>query len=111
MSDCSGPSDGLWHDASLVTYFDILVEALGRVSYSGYLWHFALLHLASAAYLGNPLESLDLAGGWPSFLAFFAGLVIATFGLSAFTHRYVERPGIEFGRHFARAWRRARAIA
>jgi len=87
------------------------IEALGRVSYSGYLWHFALLSLLSAAYRRNPLQALDLAGGWPSFLAFFAGLVIATFGLSAFTHRYVERPGIEFGRYFARAWRRARAIA
>lgn len=56
------------------------MRAIGRLSYSWYLWHWPLLVLAPVA-LGHPL-------GW----AGRAAAVSASFALAVLTLRYLERP-------------------
>jgi peptidoglycan/LPS O-acetylase OafA/YrhL len=84
---------------------------LGKISYSAYLWHFALLALVGA------WGGMDVLSAWFAphgyavdalFFAFFAAMTIATGLASAFTFRFVERPMIELGRRLAR--RRVAAI-
>ena len=72
---CSAPrrAAGRWLSAPVM-------RALGRLSYSWYLWHWPILVLAPAA-LGHPL-------GWAGRLA----AVAASLALAMLTLRYVERP-------------------
>jgi peptidoglycan/LPS O-acetylase OafA/YrhL len=80
------------------------VRALGTVSYSGYLWHFAILGVLAALYHRagfNPFGIDDPSCGWPYFLLFFAVLLAMTAALSALTYRYIETRGIELGRNLA----------
>ncbi len=72
---------------------------LGKVSYSIYLLHFAVLRLAM-----NTLDTyLDASQqGLPLFLLLF-GLTVAGAGALAWlTHRCIERPGIELGARLIR---------
>ena len=66
------------------------LRAVGRLSYSWYLWHWPLLVLAPVA-VGHPL-------GWAGRLA----AVAASFALAMFTLRYVERP-IRYARPLRRS--------
>ena len=73
---------------------------LGRISYSVYLLHFAVLLLA--------LNSLDgfLPPAWqrslPAFLLLFAATLAGTSGLAWLAYRWVERPCIDLGGRLAR---------
>lgn len=81
------------------------IRWLGKISFSGYLWHFAILALLPALYqrtginlvTGNPTHS------WAYFLAFFATLLGLTVALSALTYRYIEKSGIAIGHNIAAA--------
>lgn len=80
------------------------IRWLGTISYSGYLWHFAILGILSALQerVGiNPFGINDPVHSWPYFLFFFAMLLGMTAALSALTYRYVEKWGIAFGRNLA----------
>lgn len=67
-----------------------VMRAIGRLSYSWYLWHWPLLVLAPAA-LGHPLGDHP-AGGHPLGWAGQAATVAASFVLAVLTLRYLERP-------------------
>jgi exopolysaccharide production protein ExoZ len=75
------------------------LQFLGRISYSAYLWHFALLatvipHFQNWAY---PLLLGGDGRGLGGFLVTFAGLVVITSILSVVTYLAVERPMIRLG--------------
>ena len=72
---CSAPARGAGRMLCLP-----VMRAIGRLSYSWYLWHWPLLVLAPVA-LGHPL-------GW----AGRAAAVAASFVLAILTLRYLERP-------------------
>lgn len=72
---CAAPTRGIGRMLCLPW-----MRAIGRLSYSWYLWHWPLLVLAPVA-LGHPL-------GW----AGRAAAVSASFALAVLTLRYLERP-------------------
>jgi peptidoglycan/LPS O-acetylase OafA/YrhL len=79
--------------------------ALGRVSYSMYLVHFALLAPAFAA-AGRLVGRSGTASDDGGFLALYFGLVlIGAFLAASVTFRLVEQPGMELGRHMIRRYR------
>ncbi len=86
------------------------VRWLGTISYSGYLWHFAILGTLSALGLSSELVSNPVPPG-PSFLIFFATLLAMTAAMSALTYRHVETRGIELGRTLADKFAQAHARA
>lgn len=79
------------------------VQAMGKISYSGYLMHFALLACLGALKESgiDPFGFGDPANGWVYFVCFYVGLVAATAACSAVTYHYVEKPGIAAGRWVA----------
>jgi exopolysaccharide production protein ExoZ len=88
------------------------IRALGTISYSGYLWHFAILGILIALYrrMGfNPFGIDNPSHGWLHFLLFFAMLVGLTAAFSAISFRYVETPGIKLGRSLAAQYLRLRS--
>ncbi len=67
---------------------------LGQVSYSVYLWHMPVLYVVMGRIEANVP---GLTRG--AFLAMaLPGTVMVTLGLSALTYRFVELPGIRFGK-------------
>jgi peptidoglycan/LPS O-acetylase OafA/YrhL len=83
------------------------VRALGIVSYSAYLVHFAILGvLVRLRDTGiDPFGIGDAAHGWSYFLFCYIALVAATAACSTLTYRYVEKPGIAVGRWLANRMR------
>jgi peptidoglycan/LPS O-acetylase OafA/YrhL len=75
------------------------IRYLGKVSFSAYLWHFAVLgSLAKLTKSGfDPLMLAAGPHGFSFFCVFFPFLVIVTTVLSTLTYRLVERPIIRFG--------------
>lgn len=81
---------------------------IGILSYSCYLVHFAALGLVLRVLqirLSGDKPGEDFGSPWAN-LAYFAALcgltLAATVIVAAFTHRFVEKPGIEVGRRIAR---------
>jgi peptidoglycan/LPS O-acetylase OafA/YrhL len=73
------------------------IRALGKVSFSAYLFHFALLRVLPP-WLPKPLGAA--ATSWMAILSFVAlwmAVVTATFALSFVTYRLVEKPMIKAG--------------
>ncbi len=91
-----------WPAAALV---NPVTQFLGKVSYSAYLLHFAVLEAA--------LNSLDTflepewQEGLPAFALLFVVTLLGTAPLAWLAHRCVERPCIELGAGLIRRWRRA----
>lgn len=88
------------------------VRRLGRISFSAYLWHFAILgamvRLARGGF--DPLELLSEPKGFAFFAFFFPALVVLTSLCSACTYRWVEQPLVRVGNEWLKA-RSARAVA
>ena len=75
------------------------IRHLGKVSFSAYLWHFAVLgSLSKLAMAGfDPFNLLTASHGPLFFCGFFPCLITATVTLSTLTYRLVERPMIMLG--------------
>ena len=75
--------------------------ALGRISYSVYLTHEAVLTVSLIA-----LEAIDLSviGQWPFFLVLLSLTVGGTIGISWLLYRSVEAPFIAFGKRGTSGW-------
>ncbi|GBG13837.1 uncharacterized protein NMK_1389 [Novimethylophilus kurashikiensis] len=75
------------------------IRYLGKVSFSAYLWHFAVLGgLTVLAKNGiDPLSLKTATHGFAFFCAFFPFLILVTVFLSTITYRLVERPMISLG--------------
>jgi peptidoglycan/LPS O-acetylase OafA/YrhL len=81
---------------------------VGKVSFSGYLWHFAVLSFFSklAAQGIDPFQLNDKTLGWPYFLQLLVVVTIATTALSYVTYQFVEQPMIRIGSNVAKNVRR-----
>jgi peptidoglycan/LPS O-acetylase OafA/YrhL len=80
---------------------------LGRISYSGYLWHFAVLKALNSAprWTGPPLHALGLDVPSRASLLFVATWVVVAIGtavLATTTYLAIERPMIRLGDNVAR---------
>jgi peptidoglycan/LPS O-acetylase OafA/YrhL len=79
-----------------------LSTLIGKVSYSGYFVHFAIL-----AIFGPSIAELHL-DGLPGMVMMFCGLSVVTIALSLVTYRYVEQPMIGIGsKMISQRWHRA----
>ncbi len=92
VAGCATPTRGAGRLLSMPA-----MRAVGRLSYSWYLWHWPLLVFAPIM-VGHPL-------GWPGRLA----AVAASFLLAVLTLRYVERP-IRYSRPLRRSAGRSLAL-
>ncbi len=75
------------------------IRYLGKISFSDYLWHFALLGIVaifdkSGAF---PPSAMGPGRGFPLFLALFLVVVIVTVTLSSASYYLIERPMIRLG--------------
>jgi peptidoglycan/LPS O-acetylase OafA/YrhL len=81
------------------------LPALGRVSFSLYLVHpFLMLWLIRFDFVTH-LKGW-LPGTWSAFLVGSLLTILAVWGVSELTHRWIEAPGIAAGRRFARRFSR-----
>jgi peptidoglycan/LPS O-acetylase OafA/YrhL len=78
-----------------------LLTYLGRISYSVYLWHFAVL-LCFTPRLLHWLNAMGLESPAMGSSVGLAGTVLATVLVSDVSYRLVEKPGIAFGRRVNR---------
>jgi peptidoglycan/LPS O-acetylase OafA/YrhL len=80
---------------------------LGKVSFSAYLWHFAILGmLTKVAKAGfDPLNMLTEPHGFLYFLGFFPALVLLTTLCSTITYRLIEKPMIRIGNKLIERYR------
>lgn len=80
---------------------------LGRLSFSGYITHFALLRWSLALLGRGGLPSVG--DSWPVRLAYLSTVpLLATVALSYLTHRFIEIPGQGIGRRII-AWSERRS--
>lgn len=75
------------------------IRFLGKISFSAYLWHFAILgvmaHSAKSGF--DPLNIMGEPKGLGFFLWFFPLIVLLTSLFSTITYQWVEIPLIEIG--------------
>jgi peptidoglycan/LPS O-acetylase OafA/YrhL len=75
------------------------IRYLGKISFSAYLWHLAILgamaHSAKAGF--DPMHLLVEPQGFEFFLWFFPLIILLTSFFSTITYRLVERPMIVIG--------------
>ena len=81
-----------------------LICHVGKVSYSAYLWHFAVVGIL--ANLAGPwTAALGLDDSRPLFIVMLLVATCITVGLSTITYTFVEKPMIAAGAVIARRWR------
>lgn len=81
-----------------------IVCFIGKVSFSCYLWHFAILDIFAdhlPAFGINPFGLRDETNGFIAFLWVLAIVTLASLALSSVTYRYVEEPMIKIGSKIA----------
>jgi len=75
---------------------------LGKVSFSAYLWHFAIIsYIEHSPLVSGPIFGLAGEHGFLFFIGFFAGLVTLTVLFSTLTYRGIEVPFIRLGNRVA----------
>jgi peptidoglycan/LPS O-acetylase OafA/YrhL len=86
------------HRAPIPTLVNGVLERIGRISFSMYVLHFALL--APVFTVARALtDSVVSRGGDVALLAIYYPLVvIATTACAVLTHEMIERPGMRIGR-------------
>ncbi len=75
------------------------IRYIGKVSYSAYFWHFAVLELVDRAL--DPPGLSHLTPVWPWYLSVFVGAVALTMLGSTLTFHVIEAPMIRLGRQLA----------
>jgi len=77
------------------------IVALGRVSFSAYVWHFMVLNIV---YLCRGYEfdifGLALGPSYSRFVFLLLFVVAVTYLVSSVTYRFIEQPMIGFGNRF-----------
>lgn len=74
------------------------VRYLGKISFSAYLWHFAVLGTIGYSFHGfTPLQHMTDSRGPLLFLQLFAYVIVTTSILSSITYRLIERPMVWAG--------------
>ena len=86
-------------DGAAKWFVNTPIRYLGKVSFSAYLWHFAVLGILSKlSSMGiDPFDLKTSTHGFFFFCGFFPFLIIVTVSLSTITYRLVERPMIALG--------------
>jgi exopolysaccharide production protein ExoZ len=74
-----------------------VVEHIGRVSYSAYFWHFAILDIYYS--IGRPIFIAH--SSMTQFVAAYVIVVLISIALSTITYRAIEKPMIRFGSRIA----------
>jgi peptidoglycan/LPS O-acetylase OafA/YrhL len=84
-----------------------MIVHIGKVSYSAYFWHFAMLELIglTVASFGWSLAPL----GWPYYIATFAVAVALSVAGATLTFLMIEQPMIRIGHRIAKASAQRRA--
>jgi peptidoglycan/LPS O-acetylase OafA/YrhL len=75
-----------------------IIEHIGRVSYSAYFWHFAILGLYAS--IGLPV-SIIAHSSTAQFFALYIIVVLLSIALSTITYLAIEKPMIRFGGRIA----------
>ena len=77
------------------------IQLLGKISYSAYLWHFAILAL-TARYAPEYIDPVrqSWGGGFASFMIYFLAIMILTCFFSAITYHFIEKTMIRLGNNF-----------
>ena len=86
-----------------------VVSHIGRVSYSAYFWHFAMLELIGLAVASLGWSLADL--GWPAYLATFILAVALSVAGATLTFLLIEQPMIRIGHRLAQASAKRKAMA
>jgi peptidoglycan/LPS O-acetylase OafA/YrhL len=79
-----------------------ITQHMGKVSFSAYLSHFAVLDLVERGLAGH-VPSFAALGPDVQFAAFVAVCTALTVAVSTITYRLIEVPGQEFGRSLIRS--------
>lgn len=74
-----------------------IVDWIGKLSFSIYLIHFAVLKLMKILFIKNLLPSGELG-----FIVAFIVVMLVSIGISTLTYWAVEQPGIRLGRYIIR---------
>src|ERR1700674_2488257 len=74
------------------------IRYIGKVSYSAYFWHFAVIVVSQRA--GGDLSGLDHQDGW--FILVFLALAAVSIAGAAITSRWIEAPMVRLGAALAR---------
>jgi peptidoglycan/LPS O-acetylase OafA/YrhL len=77
--------------AELPALVNPAIAWIGRISFSAYLWHFALIYLFAALFSWSPLPGVF------GYAIAFLSLAGATIALSTLTYRLIELPMIAVG--------------
>lgn len=75
------------------------IRHLGKISFSAYLWHFAIIGIIKNLAKGgfDPLKLLSDSHGFVFFLSFFPIVVVLTVIFSTMTYKIIEKPMIRVG--------------
>jgi peptidoglycan/LPS O-acetylase OafA/YrhL len=90
---------GLSTPLTSVSAWVLVLRWLGEISYSTYLLHILVLFIVFRAIT----KLAPHIGGWQFLCLALPGTVTATIAIAALTHRWIEQPGIAFGRRWANA--------
>ncbi len=91
LAFCLSQGAGAWLVNAPVRY-------LGKISFSAYLWHFAVLGTIGYSFHGfTPLQHMTDGRGPLLFLQIFAYVIVTTSILSSITYRLIERPMVRAG--------------
>lgn len=75
-----------------------IITLLGKISFSAYLWHFAVIEITGNAFLSSiTLFFSSLEAPTLSFLCLFLVIVIVTGMLSWLTYQLIEKPMVKLG--------------
>lgn len=75
------------------------VRYLGQISFSAYLWHFAVIESSQKLNISglSPLDFFTTSRGLVFFIEYLIFVIVTTTLFSTLTYRYIERPMILLG--------------